>query len=221
MIAFRRMIRRHLERVVKENSHKGLWFLTPWQYAVWRHQVQAESRVFSHPFPIFSTTWTVNTGWRPYHGYLTYCWIFRPEGAVQAARELRSEGWEDVFICSTRFGLAGPSHYVTGDLEDPAQFSRLALELEREQSEGARAALAAGIVSSLIHLSFHIPAAIVRGLIQVGRFALSREKPSWYDFWAILAWRISRESKPDDPELTSIPGPLQWPTSMWWIAPGG
>ena len=138
MIAFRRMIRRHLERVVKENSHKGLWFLTPWQYAVWRHQVQAESRVFSHPFPIFSTTWTVNTGWRPYHGYLTYCWIFRPEGAVQAARELRSEGWEDVFICSTRFGLAGPSHYVTGDLEDPAQFSRLALELERTVGRSPR-----------------------------------------------------------------------------------
>ena len=37
-------------------------------------------RILSHPFPIFSTTWTVNTGWRPYHGYLTYCWIFRPGG---------------------------------------------------------------------------------------------------------------------------------------------
>jgi hypothetical protein len=198
----RRIIRRHLNRVLEQSSEGGYWSLTPWEAAVWRNQVQARDP-FPTPFPVFSTTWTVNTGWKAYLGYRTVCWIRRPEEAVNVARELRSEGWKEVFICSTRLGLTGPSHRVVENLEDPIEFSQLALELERE------------------HLLFHVPPAIVRGIIQavrqVIRFARSRENPSWYNFWAIVAWWIVGKIEPTSRELAPIADPRQWPISIWWM----
>lgn len=187
----RSIIRKHLDVVLKQTSYQGIFKDTPWQFAVWLHQAQAGVPVFSKGFPYFSTTWKVYTGWREYHGYVTQYWLPSPENAVEVARRLQSEGWEHVFICSTRLGLTGPSHDVVGNLDDPIDFSRLALDLERERNEKPAVSLAANIFGNFAHIVYGLPVAIVRGLIQLIRFTVSREDPSWHEFWAILAWRYS------------------------------
>ena len=188
---FRNAVRKRLKGVVEQTSCDGFLALTPWQKAVWIHQSQASVSISSKSSPFFSTTWNVYTGWREYHGYRRQNWLPSPEDAVQAARQLQCEGWEDVFICSTRLGLTGPFHRAVGNLEDPTVFARLALDLEREQKEGRAASLTASAFSNFVHLLYGPPAGIVRGLVYAVRFLISREGASWYEFWAILAWRFS------------------------------
>ena len=200
----RNPLRKHLNAVVEQVSRQGTLTDTRWQFLVWLHQNQAGVSLFSKGFPVFSTTWKVDTGWRIYHGERTVHWIPSPEDAVEVARVFRSEGWRHVFICSTRLGLTGPSHHVPGNLDDPIAFSRLVLDLEREQNERPAVSLAANGFSNLVHLLFGAPVGIVRALIQVVRFGMSREHPSWLEFWAILAWRVSGKPSAKDVMLWNI-----------------
>jgi hypothetical protein len=193
----RKAVRKHLNAVLEQTSRQGAWKDTPWQSAVWLHQDQA-GRIFS----TFSTTWRVYTGWRIYHGWRTVLGVPSPEDAVEFARRLRSVGWEDVFICSSRLGLNGPSHRV-GNLDDRIEFTSLALDLEREQRDSFTTSLATNAFGNLVHLLFGPPVGIVRGLVQVVRFGASRQDLSWHEFWAILAWRFS--GKPSEKSKLATP----------------
>jgi hypothetical protein len=201
----RKPVRKHLNALLEQTSRQGAFMDTPWQSAVWLHQNEAGVPLFSTRF--FLTTWTVYTGWRIYHGTRTVLWLPGPDDSVEVARRLRSIGWKDVFICSIRFGLPGPSHRVVGNLDDRMEFTRLALELEREQRERFVASLAANAFGNLVHRVFGPPAGIVRGVIQVIRFGRSRQNLSLHEFWAILAWRFA--GKRSEKEKGAAPDCMQ------------
>jgi hypothetical protein len=86
-------------------------------------------------------------------------------------------------------------------------FSRLALDLEREQRERFVASLAANAFGNLVHRLLGAPVGIVRGVIQVIRFGRSRQNLSFHEFSAILAWRFA--GKRGEEEKRGAPDSMQ------------